>query len=40
VPAVEVTTGSYLGETLPSFIISRQTAQRLGLPGLTTHPAT
>jgi putative ABC transport system permease protein len=38
VPAVEVTTGSYLGETLPSFVISRQTAQRLGLPGLTTPP--
>jgi putative ABC transport system permease protein len=38
VPAVEVTTGSYTGETLPSFVISRQTAQRLGLPGLTTPP--
>jgi putative ABC transport system permease protein len=38
VPAVEVTTGSYMGETLPSFVISRQTAQRLGLPGLTTQP--
>jgi putative ABC transport system permease protein len=38
VPAVEVTTGSYLGETLPSFVISRQTAQHLGLPGLTTPP--
>jgi putative ABC transport system permease protein len=38
VPAVEVTTGSYLGQTLPSFVISRQTAQRLGLPGLTTPP--
>jgi putative ABC transport system permease protein len=38
VPAVEVTTGAYLGETLPSFVISRQTAQRLGLPGLTTPP--
>jgi hypothetical protein len=40
VPAVEATTGSYLGETLPSFVISRQTAQRLGLPGLTTPAAT
>jgi putative ABC transport system permease protein len=38
VPAVEVTTGSYWGETLPSFVISRPTAQRLGLPGLTTPP--
>jgi putative ABC transport system permease protein len=38
VPAVEVTTGSYIGQTLPSFVISRQTAQRLGLPGLTTPP--
>ena len=38
VPAVEVTTGAYLGETLPSFVISRQTAQRLWLPGLTTPP--
>jgi putative ABC transport system permease protein len=38
VPAVEVTTGVYWGETLPSFVISRQTAQRLGLPGLTTPP--
>ena len=38
VPAVEVTTGAYLGETLPSFVISRQTAQRLGLPGLTIPP--
>jgi len=38
VPAVEVTTGSYTEETLPSFVISRQTAQRLGLPGLTTPP--
>jgi putative ABC transport system permease protein len=38
VPAVEVTTGAYLGETLPSFVLSRQTAQRLGLPGLTTPP--
>jgi putative ABC transport system permease protein len=38
VPAVEVTTGSYLGQTLPSFVISRQTAQRLGLPGLATPP--
>jgi putative ABC transport system permease protein len=37
-PAVEVTTGSYMGQTLPSFVISRQTAQRLGLPGLTTPP--
>jgi putative ABC transport system permease protein len=38
VPAVEVTTGSYAGETLPSFVISGQAAQRLGLPGLTTPP--
>jgi putative ABC transport system permease protein len=38
VPAVEVTTGSYMGETLPSFVISRQAAQRLGLPGLATPP--
>jgi putative ABC transport system permease protein len=38
VPAVEVTTGSYLGETLPSFVISRQAAHRLGLPGLTEPP--
>jgi putative ABC transport system permease protein len=38
VPAVEVTTGSYTGQELPSFAISRQTAQRLGLPGLTTPP--
>ena len=38
VPAVEVTTGSYTGETLPSFVISRQTAQRLGLPGLSSPP--
>jgi putative ABC transport system permease protein len=38
VPAVEVTTGSYMGQTLPSFVISRQTAQRLGLPGLATPP--
>jgi hypothetical protein len=38
VPAVEVTTGPYMGETLPSFVISRQTAQQLGLPGLTTPP--
>jgi putative ABC transport system permease protein len=38
VPAVEVITGAYMGETLPSFVISRQTAQRLGLPGLTTPP--
>jgi putative ABC transport system permease protein len=38
VPAVEVTTGLYLGQTLPTFVISRQTAQRLGLPGLTTPP--
>ena len=37
-PAVEVTTGSYTGQELPSFVISRQTAQRLGLPGLTTPP--
>jgi putative ABC transport system permease protein len=38
VPAVEVTTGSYMGQMLPSFVISRQTAQRLGLPGLTEPP--
>jgi len=38
VPAVEVITGAYMGQTLPSFVISRQTAQRLGLPGLTTPP--
>jgi putative ABC transport system permease protein len=38
VPAVEVTTGSYTSEMLPSFVISRQTAQRLGLPGLTEPP--
>jgi putative ABC transport system permease protein len=38
VPAVEVTTGLYIGQTLPTFVISRQTAQRLGLPGLTTPP--
>jgi putative ABC transport system permease protein len=38
VPAVEVTTGSYTWQELPSFVISRQTAQRLGLPGLTTPP--
>jgi putative ABC transport system permease protein len=38
VPAVEVTTGFYLGEALPSFVISRQTATKLGLPGLTTPP--
>jgi putative ABC transport system permease protein len=36
VPAVEVTTAAYMGETLPSFVISRQTAERLALPGLTT----
>jgi putative ABC transport system permease protein len=39
VPAVEVTTGVYMGQELPSFVISRQTAQRLGLPGLTTPPS-
>jgi putative ABC transport system permease protein len=38
VPAVEVTSGFYMGQELPSFVISRQTAQRLGLPGLTTPP--
>jgi putative ABC transport system permease protein len=38
VPAVEVTTGPYMGQMLPSFVISRQTAQRLGLPGLTEPP--
>jgi putative ABC transport system permease protein len=38
VPAVEVTSGSYMGDPLPSFVISRQTAQRLGLPGPTTPP--
>jgi putative ABC transport system permease protein len=38
VPAVEVTTGSYMGQELPSFVISRQTAQHLGLPGLTEPP--
>jgi putative ABC transport system permease protein len=38
VPAVEVTTGSYMGQELPSFVISRQAAQRLGLPGLTEPP--
>jgi putative ABC transport system permease protein len=38
VPAVEVTTGLYLGQTLPTFVISRQTAQHLGLPGLTEPP--
>jgi putative ABC transport system permease protein len=38
VPAVEVTTGSYIGQMLPSFVISRQAAQRLGLPGLTEPP--
>jgi hypothetical protein len=38
VPAVEITTGSYMGETLPSFVISRQTATKLALPGLATPP--
>jgi putative ABC transport system permease protein len=38
VPAVEVTTGAYTGQTLPTFVISRQAAQRLGLPGLATPP--
>jgi len=38
VPAVEVTTGLYLGQALPTFVISRQTAQRLGLPGLSSPP--
>jgi putative ABC transport system permease protein len=38
VPAVEVTTGSYMGQELPSFVISRPTAHRLGLPGLTEPP--
>jgi putative ABC transport system permease protein len=38
VPAVEVTTAAYMGQVLPSFVISRQTAQRLALPGLGTPP--
>jgi putative ABC transport system permease protein len=37
-PAVQVTTAAYMGETLPSFVISRQTAERLALPGLATPP--
>ena len=38
VPAVEVTTAAYMGQALPSFAISRQTAERLALPGLATPP--
>jgi putative ABC transport system permease protein len=38
VPAVEVTTGAYTGEALPSFVISRQAAAKLALPGLATSP--
>jgi putative ABC transport system permease protein len=38
VPAVEVTTGPYRGQELPSFVISRQAAQHLGLPGLSSPP--
>jgi putative ABC transport system permease protein len=36
VPAVEVPTGSYT--SIPSFVVSRQTAERLGLPGVTASP--
>jgi putative ABC transport system permease protein len=36
VPAVEVPTGSYT--SIPSFVVSRQTAERLGLPGVTAPP--
>jgi hypothetical protein len=34
VSAMEVTTGAYTGEPLPSFVISRQTAAKFALPGL------
>jgi putative ABC transport system permease protein len=36
VPAVEVPTASYT--SIPSFVVSRQTAERLGLPGVTAPP--
>jgi putative ABC transport system permease protein len=36
VPAVEVPAGYYT--SIPSFVISRQTAERLGLPGVTAPP--